>query len=129
MPPIEIPITACRCFRPRVSVARRYSASTMSRVLNAGNIMPGCVVEFDGDDEIPSPNESTAMTKYFAGSTSSFAATKPARLELVPEKYEGKRTAFERSALSVPQVRYPSLQPVICCPLASLQTPRSANCC
>ena len=37
-------------------------------------------MEFDGDEETPSPNASTAMTKYFAGSTSSFAATKPARL-------------------------------------------------
>src|ERR1039458_7375542 len=104
MPPIEMPMTACRCLRPRVSVARRYSALTMSRIVKAGNSGPGCEAEFEGDEETPSPNASTAMTKYFDGSTRSSAATKPARLELVPEKYDGKITAFERSALSLPQV-------------------------
>jgi hypothetical protein len=91
---------------PSVSLARRYSALTISRVVKAGNKGPGWVAEFEGDDETPSPKASMTTTKYSAGSTSLSApvAIAPAPA-LLPLNQVGMKTPLERSALSVPQVR------------------------
>ena len=98
-------MTACRCLRCSVSVASRYSARTISRVVKAGNCIRGWLLLFEGDEDTPSPSASTAMTKHFAGSTSFSVPTLPAIWALVPVNQDGKSTALEPSALSFPQVR------------------------
>lgn len=74
-------------------------------MVKAGKSGPCWVAEFEGDEETPSPSASTAMTKYFVGSTRPPGLMASARLALTPENHVGKSTALERSALSVPQVR------------------------
>src|SRR5258708_2401310 len=105
MPPIEMPMTAWRCFRCSALVTRRYSASTMSLMVIGGNLVACWVSEFEGEEDTPSPKASTAIKKNFAGSIILSAPTKAAMLLLLPENHEGNKTALEPWALSAPQVR------------------------
>ena len=57
MPPIEAPTTAARRPTPSASRARRCD-STMSRMVNAGNVMPGWRALFEGEVERPFPSAS-----------------------------------------------------------------------
>ena len=64
------------------------------------------VVEFEGEEETPSPKASMTTRKYFAGSTNlSAPAARAPMVALLPLNQVGKKTALERSALSLPQVR------------------------
>src|SRR5215475_1085659 len=105
MPPMDMPITACRCLSWSVSIARRNSELTMSRMVNCGNSVPCCDALLDGEQETPLPSESTAMTKYFVVSTYDPGLRPAAISPLLPVNQLGNNTAFDLEAFKVPSVR------------------------
>src|SRR5215472_2445701 len=123
MPPMEKPMTARGCGRCSDSVTSFCSAFTMSRIENLGKLTPGCVLLFDGEDDIPSPRESTTITKYLSLLMS---LPGPIRLLAIPAdlqpKAVGNTTALDLSELRVPKVRYPITQSRITPPLSSFRS-------
>ena len=61
----------------------------------------------------PLPSASTATAKNFVVSTNCPAPMKAARSSDLPENHVGNNTALDRSALSVPNVRYPRGTPPV----------------
>ena len=68
--------------------------------------MPGCAALFEGEVERPLPIGSVAITNQRAGSSALPGPIRKSSRWCVPESEAQIRTAFERSASSVPWVTY-----------------------
>ena len=69
MPPIDGPITATTWSMPNFSFSSRYCDCTMSRMVNFGKSIRGCIFELLGDVDSPLAIASVQMMKYLAGSS------------------------------------------------------------
>ena len=88
----------------RTSVSNSYCERTMSPIVTRGNSCSGCRTLLEGDDEIPLAIASPAIKKNRDVSTAPTASEVKSCSE-VPVNHVGNKMAFERSLLSVPDVR------------------------
>src|SRR6476469_7406128 len=126
---MEMPTIPIKCVRPNTRVTSQNWLSTMSLMVKMGNPGPGCAPLLEGEDDVPLPKASTAMTKYLELSTSLPGPICQASCALVPCNHGASTTAFDLDGFNRPNVRYPIWQFLMRSPLSSRKSPRSATRC